>query len=112
MTSFIRAKMQLHTFITCNQSKNLAKIASPLKQLLNKDISFHWDAAQKHNFQDLKHAPIHAPVLTIPKSSDPFYIYTDPSSLGLGALLRQNDDKGKNHVIEYVCKSNSHFSIS
>ena len=34
--------------------KGFAKLASPLKQLLKKDVSFHWDAAQERSFQDLK----------------------------------------------------------
>ena len=84
--------------------KDFAKIASPLNQLLKKDVSFHWSAAQERSFQDLKTALTQAPVLAFPDFSLPFELYTDSSSLGLGAVLTQRTHRGKNRVIAYASR--------
>ncbi len=61
--------------------KSFSKMASPLRHLLRKDVSFHWDSLQEKAFQDLKVALTNAPVLAFPDYSLPFIFYTDASSL-------------------------------
>ena len=96
--------------------KDFAKLASPLTQLLKKDVVFHWSAAQQRSFQDLKHALTTAPVLSFPDFTEPFLICTDASSLGLGAVLMQQDIRGKNHVIAYASRvltpAESNYSVT
>ena len=96
--------------------KDFAKLASPLTQLLKKDIVFHWSAAQQRSFMELKQALITAPVLSFPNFSEPFLICTDASSLGLGAVLMQQDNRGKNHVIAYASRvltpAESNYSVT
>ncbi len=44
--------------------RGFARIASPLTQLLRKEVPFHWNAPQdKKSFNDLKSALINAPAL-------------------------------------------------
>ncbi len=76
-----------------------AKIASPLTQLLKKEIPFHCNATQEKSFTDLKSALINAPCLAFPDYKVPFIIYTDASALGLGAVSMQPDACGKNRAI-------------
>ncbi len=76
-----------------------AKIASILTQLLKMEIPFHWSATQEKSFTDLKSALINTPCLAFPDYKVPFIMYTDASTLGLGAVLRQPDARGKNRAI-------------
>ncbi len=68
-----------------------ARVASPLTQLLRKEVPFHWNAPQGKSFSDLKSALINAPALALPEYSVPFTLYTDASALGLCAVLMQPD---------------------
>ncbi|MCP4991856.1 MAG: hypothetical protein GY928_39095 [Colwellia sp.] len=47
----------------------------------------------------MKHELSHAPVLAYPDFNKPFYIETDGSKVGLGAVLSQKDDNDKLHPI-------------
>ncbi len=73
--------------------------------LRRKNTPFHWDAAQKKSFEDLKFALTHAPVLAFPDYKAPFVLYMDASALGLGAVLMQPDESGKNRVIGYASRT-------
>ncbi len=66
--------------------KNFAALASPLIQLIKKDIPFHWNAAQAKGFEALKQA--------FPDYSAPFILCTDASAFGVGAVLMQTDACG------------------
>ncbi len=79
--------------------RGFARIASPLTQLLRKEVPFHWNAPQDKSFNDLKSALINTPALAFPDYSVSFSLYTDASALGLGAVLMQPDARGKNHAI-------------
>ncbi len=75
--------------------KSFAARASPLTKLLKKSEPFHWGSEQDNSFKDLKCALTHAPVLTFPNFKDPFLIYTDASTIGIGAVLTQLTVQGK-----------------
>lgn len=66
------------------------KLASPLTNLLKKEVGFHWGEAEQTAFQQLKLALTRAPVLSPPKFSIPFTIMCDASGNGVGAVLMQN----------------------
>ena len=85
--------------------KGFASLASPLTMLLKKDVPFHWNDAQEQSFRSLKFALTNAPILAFPNYSAPFVLYTDASALGLGAVLMQTDDRGKNRVIAYASRT-------
>ncbi len=73
--------------------KNFAVRANPLTQLLKKDTPFHWVSEQESSCKDLKHA------LTT------FTIFTDAAGVGIGTLLMQTDNAGKQHVIAFASRS-------
>ena len=69
--------------------KNYATIATPLTNLLKEDVPFLWNDEQQSAFEELKEKLSSPPVLAFPDFSQPFYIVTDASSIGLGACLMQ-----------------------
>ncbi len=96
--------------------ESFSKIASPLTHLLRKDVSFHWDSLQEKAFQDLKVVLTNVPVLAFPDYGLPFILYTDASSLGVGAVLMQHNVHGKHRPIAYASRmftrAESNYSVT
>ena len=80
-----------------------ADIASPLHRLTDKGAPFVWDAACQAAFEVLKKELTQAPVFAYPEfrpSSAPFYLQTDASAVGIGAVLEQDG-----HVVAYASRA-------
>ena len=100
---------------------NFASISEPLHQLLRggkrkrkgvkptSDTSslppFIWGESQQKSFDEIKIALTSAPVLAYADYSKPFVLHTDASTLGLGAVLYQEDDQGRLRVISYASRT-------
>jgi len=82
--------------------KGFARIAAPMNELLRKDRIFNWTIEQEVAFRALKQRLTSAPVLVRPDWNKRFYLFTDASSIGLGAILFQQDDQGRERVICYA----------
>ena len=85
--------------------KDFSRIARPMNNLLKKDIPFIWTQKQQTAFERLKEMLIKSPVLVYSDFEQPFILYTDTSGTGLGAVLSQLQDDGKEHVIAYASRS-------
>ena len=81
--------------------QNFAKIANPLHPLTEKNAIFHWNIECDQAFNTLKKALTTSPILTYPCLEKDFIIDTDASGTGIGAVLSQTGDDGKEHVISY-----------
>jgi hypothetical protein len=85
--------------------QDFSKIARPLNQLMQKDTPFKWKKEQQQSFEILKEKLTTLPILAHPDFEKPFYLLTDGSSEGLGAVLAQLNEKGQEQVIAYASKS-------
>ena len=80
--------------------KGFADIAAPLYALTQKGVKFEWTEACETAFLVLKKKLTADPILAYPrfdKDAKPFTVYTDASSIGLGAVLEQDG-----HVVAYA----------
>ena len=75
-------------------------ICKPLTNLLKKGALFVWTSETETAFQALKQALISAPVLALPDFSKEFFIETDASNKGIGAVLVQDG-----HPLAYVSRA-------
>jgi len=78
-------------------------IAAPLDALRNKKGNFKLTELEMTCFDQLKTLVASAPVLSFPDFSAPFYVATDASNLGIGAVLYQlpngpNDESKVNYI--------------
>jgi len=67
--------------------KNFSTLASPLNELVKKNVSFHWGEAQEKAFQALKDKLIHAPILHLPNFDKTFEVECDVFNVGIEAIL-------------------------
>ncbi|CAB5185215.1 unnamed protein product [Rhizophagus irregularis] len=81
------------------------EIARPISDLRKKGIPFIWGREQQEAFEKLKEKLIQYPILRHPDWKKEFLLITDASGKGLGAVLSQKDEKGKEVVIAYASRS-------
>ena len=80
--------------------KGFSVIASPLNALTRKGVKFCWTESCANAFDKLKRALVSAPILAYPNFEEPFLLFVDASSTGIGFTLAQNQN-GKEVVIAY-----------
>ena len=84
---------------------NFSQIAHPLHLLTKKDQAYVWEEIQQQAFQELKNRLTSSPVLRLPDLSKLFFVQTDASKLGTGAVLLQKDDTGISHPCAYLSQA-------
>src|SRR5208282_1522286 len=84
--------------------ESFANIAAPLHLLARKGVRFNWGPEQQNAFEELKVRLISAPVLAMPIDDGVYYLDTDASDIGLGAVLSQMQD-GVERPIAYASRS-------
>lgn len=81
-----------------------ASLIAPMTALLHKKNPWCWTPECERSFKQLKDCLISAPVLSCPDFTMPFYVQTDASAYGIGAVLFQEHSDGE-HVICYLSRS-------
>ncbi len=85
--------------------KNYAAISHPLNHLLLRGTNFQWIPECQNAFNILKQKLIEASILRYPNWDKPFFILTDASYIGLGAVLSQKDDNNQEYVVAYASRA-------
>ena len=70
---------------------NLSEVISPLRELLKKDVAWHWDAPQQKAFTDIKELLQRDTCLAYYDVKKPVKIQADACKNGLGAVLIQEE---------------------
>jgi len=85
--------------------QNYSAIARPLLDLTKKATTWHWGEKQAEAFGALQYEMCRSPVLRQPDFTKQFFLQTDASAFGLGAVLSQEHgeegSKPKLHPITY-----------
>ena len=85
--------------------QGFSTIAQPLTNLLKDQVPFHWDTNCEQGFQTLKEKLCSSPILTYPDFKQEFFVETDASSVGIGAVLSQyHADSKKMKPIAYCSR--------
>lgn len=84
---------------------NFEKIARPLHEQIKTTSRIAWNDEATKAFHKLKEILTSEPVLTKPDFNKVFFVITDASIEGLGAILTQKDDEGREHPIIYSSRA-------
>jgi len=84
--------------------ENFSKRAQPLTRLTSKKTKWQWTTEEENAFAELKNALTTAPVLACPDFTKTFYLQTDASEVGLGAVLTQYHE-GHERVVAYASRT-------
>ncbi|XP_019197183.1 PREDICTED: uncharacterized protein LOC109191059 [Ipomoea nil] len=71
---------------------------------MKKGIPFIWDEACKNAFESIKSYLMKPPVLTAPVHGRPLILYISAQDSSVGALLAQENDKGKENALYYLSR--------
>ena len=85
--------------------QNFASIARPLHRLTERGRPFKWTVECDTAFAKLKVCLRSSPILTFPDLSRPFILDTDACQSGIGAVLSQEQEDGKERVIAYASRA-------
>ena len=110
MPKFAKNAQCLHELVgpTSNKQKNVrgqkkGKLAASTE--ITKHREFKWTPKHQQAFDALKEALVTAPVLGYPDFNREFMLETDASLQGFGAVLSQQDETRKLHVMAYASQS-------
>jgi len=84
--------------------EGFSALAHPLNKLRRKDVPWTWGPDQQESFETLRDALCTAPVLRHPDFHRKFFIQTDASGHGIGAVLAQEFEDGE-HPIAYASRT-------
>ncbi|KAL0552168.1 hypothetical protein IC582_011265 [Cucumis melo] len=84
---------------------NLAGRCQPFQRLMRKDAVFDWDQSCQNAFDSIKKYLLNPPVLSAPATGKPLILYIAAQETSLGALLAQENDKGKECALYYLSRT-------
>jgi hypothetical protein len=98
--SFLGLTTYYHRFVP-----SYSTVAEPLYRLQKKNVHFEWTADCQSAFERIKVLLVSSPTLRYPDFKREFVLMTDASDVGLGVVLSQTDDDGKEYVVGYASRA-------
>ncbi len=98
----LRSRLGLFSFYHqyIKEFLGITKLMYELTQMENgKYVPFVWNEKRQKAFDEIKKRMMIAPIVAHPDFEKPFILYTDASGEGIGAVLYQKDDQGKECII-------------
>jgi len=83
---------------------NLAGKCQPFSRLMKKGTLFEWDQACSNAFESIKSYLTKPPVLAAPVPGKPLILYISAQERSVGALLAQENGKGKENSLYYLSR--------
>ncbi len=83
---------------------NYSSITEPINKLLKKNEKFVWSIKCEKNFKLIIYYLTNPPLLAFPDFKKDFFLQTDASGVGLGAVLVQLDDENNERVLGYASR--------
>ena len=84
---------------------NLAGRCQPFNRLMKKDVHFEWDETCSNAFERIKRYLLNPPVLGAPIPGKPLVLYIATQEKSLGALMAQENEKGKERALYYLSQT-------
>lgn len=84
---------------------HFSAVVQPLTFLLKKGAAWKWGETEENAMTEVKRLLTTAPVLRFVDPSRPLRVATDWSVTGIGAVLSQFDDSGREYVCGYLSKT-------
>ena len=81
---------------------NLAGQCQPFNRLMKKDVQFEWDEACSNAFERIKRYLLNPLVLGALIPGNPLVLYIAAQENSLGALMAQENEKGKERALYYL----------
>jgi len=98
----LRSRLGLFSFYH-QYIKGFSSITTPMYELTQiengKYVPFVWNEKRQKAFNEIKRKMMMAPIIVHPDFEKLFILYTDASREGIGAVLYQKDDQGKERII-------------
>jgi hypothetical protein len=85
--------------------RNFADIVEPLNDLTIKNARFIWSKGCDYAFQQIIKLLSEKPILAYPNFNEKFYLSTDASNMGIGAVLGKTDNQGCEHPIHFASRT-------
>ena len=67
--------------------KDFSTLATPLTEVIKKNVGFKWEEEQEKAFQIIKQKLTNAPLLSLPSFNKTFEIECNSSGIGIGVVL-------------------------
>jgi hypothetical protein len=83
---------------------DFSSIAKPLFNLSKKDTRFAWTEEHQSAFERLRDSLLEGLTIMYPDFTRPFIIATDASAFGVGAVLAQEDERGREKPISFASR--------
>jgi hypothetical protein len=97
LKSFIRLCNYYRIYV-----QDFSTIVYPLYALLKKDVAWTWNEQAPEAFNTFKEKLSEFPILRRPDFSKVLILHTYLSAMGIGVILGQLDEEGKEYVIAYA----------